>query len=254
MQNAISAVSSVNENKYPFSFSYFFSLLTLWGTERPKKPNVVLILADDLGWQDVGCYDIDEPTPMETPNIDALAKSGVQFWQGYSPAPTCAPTRCAMLSGRHPAVLQKTHVVGGNPPTPYNETAHPIMDPWYSGRLKLEEVTIAEALKANGYVSGHTGKWHMAIDHNAFPQPKDQGFDFTRNHLGASAAMRPHRLTGFATNAEGDPYRKDKSGFPKDQTTLDAIHFMDESKDNPFFSTMQPGWSIPRFILEVGNC
>ena len=218
-----------------FLSAIFFSLLTLWGTERPKKPNVVLILADDLGWQDVGCYDIDEPTPMETPNIDALAKSGVQFWQGYSPAPTCAPTRCAMLSGRHPAVLQKTHVVGGNPPTPYNETAHPIMDPWYSGRLKLEEVTIAEALKANGYVSGHTGKWHMAIDHNAFPQPKDQGFDFTRNHLGASAAMRPHRLTGFATNAEGDPYRKDKSGFPKDQTTLDAIHFMDESKDNPFF-------------------
>lgn len=218
-----------------FLSAIFFSLLTLWGTERPKKPNVVLILADDLGWQDVGCYDIDEPTPMETPNIDALAKSGVQFWQGYSPAPTCAPTRCAMLSGRHPAVLQKTHVVGGNPPTPYNETAHPIMDPWYSGRLKLEEVTIAEALKANGYVSGHTGKWHMAIDHNAFPQPKDQGFDFTRNHLGASAAMRPHRLTGFATNAEGDPYRKDKSGFPKDQTTLDAIHFMNESKDNPFF-------------------
>ena len=218
-----------------FLSAIFFSLLTLWGTERPKKPNVVLILADDLGWQDVGCYDIDEPTPMETPNIDALAKSGVQFWQGYSPAPTCAPTRCAMLSGRHPAVLQKTHVVGGNPPTPYNETAHPIMDPWYSGRLKLEEITIAEALKANGYVSGHTGKWHMAIDHNAFPQPKDQGFDFTRNHLGASAAMRPHRLTGFATNAEGDPYRKDKSGFPKDQTTLDAIHFMDESKDKPFF-------------------
>ena len=58
------------------------------------------------------------------------------------------------------------------------------MDPWYSGRLKLKEVTIAEALKKNGYVSGHVGKWHMAIDHNAFPQPKDQGFDFTRAHLG----------------------------------------------------------------------
>ena len=237
-----------------FLSAIFFSLLTLWGKERPKKPNVVLILADDLGWQDVGCYDIDEPTPMETPNIDALAKSGVQFWQGYSPAPTCAPTRCAMLSGRHPAVLQKTHVVGGNPPTPYNETAHPIMDPWYSGRLKLEEVTIAEALKANGYMYLGTlanGTWQLIIMH--FLNQRIKGSTL-HNHLGASAAMRPHRLTGFATNAEGDPYRKDKSGFPKDQTTLDAIHFMDESKDNPFFSLLCSLVGPYRFILEVGNC
>ena len=199
------------------------------------RPNVVLILADDLGWQDVGCYDIDEPTPMETPNIDALAKKGVLFRQGYSPAPTCAPTRIAIMSGRHPAVLQKTHVVGGNPPTPYNKTAHPIMDPWYSGRMKLSEITIAEALKTNGYKTGHSGKWHMAIDHNAFPQPEDQGFDFTRHDLGESRAMKPHRLTGFATNAKNDPYRLDAAGFPKDQTTLDAIRFMQQNKAEPFF-------------------
>jgi arylsulfatase A-like enzyme len=109
------------------------------------------------------------------------------------------------------------------------------MDPWYSGRLELKEVTIAEALKKNGYVSGHVGKWHMAIDHNAFPQPKDQGFDYTRAHLGESAAMRPHRLTGFATSAKDDPYQLDADGFPKDQTTLDAIEFMEQSKAQPFF-------------------
>ena len=68
---------------------------------RPDKPNIVLILVDDLGWQDVKCYDIDEPTPMETPNLDALASKGVKFWQGYSPAPTCAPSRAAILSGHH---------------------------------------------------------------------------------------------------------------------------------------------------------
>jgi arylsulfatase A-like enzyme len=222
----------------PFlSFLLIFTnlCLGLFAKDRPKKPNIVLILADDLGWQDVACYDIDEPSPMETPHIDSLAQKGVQFWQGYSPAPTCAPTRCAILSGRHPAVLQKTHVVGGNPPTPYNQTAHPIMDPWFSGRMKLEEVTIAEALGANGYVSGHTGKWHTAIDHNAFPQPQDQGFDFTRNHLGASAAMRPHRLTGFATKEKNDPYQLDHKGFPKDQTTVDAIEFMEQSKEKAFF-------------------
>ena len=84
--------------------------------QRPVKPNVVLLLADDLGWQDVNCYDIDDPCPMETPNIDALAEKGVLFWQAYAPAPTCAPTRCAIMSGNHPARAQKTHVVGGAPP------------------------------------------------------------------------------------------------------------------------------------------
>lgn len=211
------------------------AVLSFGETTRPTSPNVVLLLADDLGWQDVSCYDIDEKSPMETPNIDALAKRGVLFRQGYSPAPTCAPSRCAIMSGRHPAVAQKTHVVGGNPPTPYNKTAHSIMDPWYSGRMRFEEVTIPEALKSNGYVSGHTGKWHMAIDHNAFPQPEDQGFDFTWHDLGESRAMRPSRLLGFATKAKDDPYQLDKDGFPKDQTTNDALEFIKKNKGKPFF-------------------
>ena len=117
------------------------------------------MLVDDLGWQDVKCYDIDEPSPSETPNMDALAKNGVMFWQAYSPAPTCAPSRCAIMSGKHPAKAQKTHVVGGGPPTPYNVAKHILMDPWYSGRMKMSEVTIAEALKTNGYATGHVGKW-----------------------------------------------------------------------------------------------
>ena len=96
----------------------------------PKdKPNIIFILADDLGWQDVKCYDIDNPSPVETPNIDAMAQRGVMFWQAYSPAPTCAPSRCAIMSGMHPARAQKTHVVGGNPPRPHHKTAHPMMPP-----------------------------------------------------------------------------------------------------------------------------
>ena len=228
--------SSCNiELKINFRFFFLFAVFSILIEGECSRPNIVLLLVDDLGWQDVKCYDIDDPTPMETPNIDALAKKGVLFRQGYSPAPTCAPTRCAIMSGRHPAAAQKTHVVGGNPPTPYNKTAHPVLDPWYSGRMPLAEVTIAEALKANGYVSGHSGKWHMAIDHHAFPQPEDQGFDFTRHDLGESRAMRPNRLTGFATEDKKDPYRLDADGFPKDQTTLDALDFMEANKNKPFF-------------------
>ncbi|MDB4353940.1 sulfatase-like hydrolase/transferase, partial [Akkermansiaceae bacterium] len=202
---------------------------------RPAKPNVILILTDDLGWQDVKCYDIGEPSPMETPHLDALAKKGIKFWQAYSPAPTCAPSRCAIMSGNHPARAQKTHVVGGNPPAPYHLTAHAMMPPWYSGRMPAGEMTLAKVLRQGGYTTGHVGKWHMAINHKSFPQPKDQGFDWTRSHLGVSARMKPNRLSGFATTNEDDPYRLDENGLPFDQPNHDALTFISEQKDNPFF-------------------
>lgn len=203
--------------------------------ERPEKPNVILLLCDDLGWQDIKCYDIDAPSPMETPNIDALAKQGVLFWQAYSPAPTCAPSRAAILSGTHPARSHMTHVQGGGVVTPFNKEQHRMMPPWYSGRMPLETVTIAEALKANGYTTGHCGKWHVAVNHHAFPQPEDQGFDWTRHDLGVTARMRPHRLTGFATDAPDDPYRLDENGFCTHQNNEDALTFVHENKDKPFF-------------------
>ncbi len=201
--------------------------------ERPQKPNVVLILTDDLGWQDVKCYDIDEPSPMETPNIDAFAKKGVMFWQGYSPAPTCAPSRCAILSGNHPARAQKTHVVGGAPPSPINKHFR-MTDPWYSGRMPEDEMTLAKALNQNGYTTGHSGKWHIAIDHHAFPQPEDVGFDFTRSDRGSRSGMKD-RLTGFATAAADDPFRLDENDYPYHQTNEDALAFLQENKDKPFF-------------------
>jgi uncharacterized sulfatase len=203
--------------------------------ERPTRPNVVLLLTDDLGWQDVKCYDIDEPSPMETPNIDALAEKGVMFWQAYAPAPTCSPTRCAIMSGNHPARAQKTHVVGGAPPAPYNRKSFRMMPPWYSGRMPENEVTLARVLQRNGYVTGHSGKWHMAIDHHAFPQPEDQGFDWTRSSRGARNRMQPHRLTGFATRDAGDPYRLDENGFAYHQNSEDALTFVREHKHKPFF-------------------
>ena len=206
-----------------------------FGAERPEKPNVVLMYIDDLGWQDVTCYDIDEPSPYETPNMDALAKRGVLFWEAYSPAPTCSPSRGAVLAGKHPARLQRTHVVGGRPPKARHETRDRMIDPWHKGRLGVEETTIAEALKANGYRTGHSGKWHIAIDHFAYPQPADHGFDVTYKGRGANTGMKPHRLTGFATDKPDDPYRLDEDGFPKDSVTHNAITFMTESKSQPFF-------------------
>ena len=200
-------------------------------------PNIVLILVDDLGWQDVGCYDIDEPCPMETPHIDALAARGVLFRNGYSPAPTCAPSRCAIMSGNHPARAQKTHVVGGDPPAaPFNAR---LISPWYSGRMPENERTLAKILRQNGYATGHTGKWHMAKDHFSFPGPLDQGFDFTSHRSGFDVrgvqSGMENRIKDFATDQPKDPYRLDAEGFPTDPVTTAALDFMEANKTKPFF-------------------
>jgi len=200
-------------------------------------PNIVLMLADDLGWQDVACYDIDEPSPMETPNIDALAKRGILFSQGYSPAPSCTPSRCAIMSGNHPARAQTTHVSGGSPPSTNHKD--PLITPWFSGRMPENELTLAKILRQHGYATGHAGKWHMAKDHYAFPGPLDQGFDFTSHRNGFDArgvqTGMKNRLAGFATDQPGDPYRLDTDGFPTDPVTTAALDFMAANKEKPFF-------------------
>ena len=211
----------------------FFCTNSLWSDDRPEKPNIVLLLTDDLGWQDLKCYDIDEPSPMETPYLDNFAKKGVMFWQAYSPAPTCSPSRCAIMSGNHPARAQKTHVVGGAPPHPRSKNTR-MMDPWYSGRMPADEQTLAKTLRENGYTTGHSGKWHIAIDHKAFPQPKDVGFDYTKSTRGSRTSMAD-RMKGFATKDVKDPYRLDENGYPYDQTNEDALTFMKENKEKPFF-------------------
>jgi arylsulfatase A-like enzyme len=200
--------------------------------DRPEKPNVILLLTDDLGWQDVKCYDIDDPSPMETPNIDAFAKKGVMFWQGYSPTPVCSSSRCAIMSGNHAARAQKTSIVGGTPPAGSKHTR--VMAPWYSGRMPADEMTIAKALRQNGYTTGHSGKWHIAINHKAFPQPKDVGFDYSQSSRGARRSMED-RMAGFATSEKADPFRLDENGYPFHQTNEDALAFMNESEDKPFF-------------------
>jgi len=193
----------------------------------------LLILTDDLGWQDVKCYDIDEPSPFETPNIDKLAKEGVLFWQAYSPATTCSPSRGAILSGKHPVRLDRTAVRGGHPPMPYNQRS-PFISPWQKGALDASEVTIAESLQANGYKTGHSGKWHVGVARTDVPLPKQQGFDFSKHGFGAHRRMKD-RTTEFATTDASDKFRLDDEGFPFDDITQDGIDFMKENKEDPFF-------------------
>ncbi len=214
--------------------SYGMQLFSANDSGRPAKPNILLLLTDDLGWQDVKCYDIGKPSPMETPNLDALAKKGVMFWQAYSPAPVCAPSRAAILSGHHPVYGEMTSVAGGNPPNLGHRGSKKI-SPWYSTRMPIKTFTIAEALKAEGYTTGHSGKWHISKNHYAYPNPFDHGFDSSVHDRGVQSRMKPSRIEGFATEAKEDPYRLDKNGYPFDVPQDAAMTFIKENKDKPFF-------------------
>ena len=116
------------------------------------------VTVDDLGWADLGCYGADL---HETPNIDAFAETGQTFTDAYAAASICSPTRASLLTGKSPARLNMTI---------WREAAtnslldQKLIPPDVSANLPLKEITIAEALKAGGYVTAHLGKWHVIED------------------------------------------------------------------------------------------
>jgi len=171
---------------------------------------------------------------METPNIDALARRGVMFWQAYSPAPVCSPSRAAILSGLHPARGEMTSVAGGEPPCPATSRA-PMINPYNTARMPIERFTLAEALKREGYATGHSGKWHISKNHIDDPKPSHHGFDFSCHDRGVQVPMVPDRLTGFATRDADDPFRLDEHGLPDDAAQNAALDFLRANKDRPFF-------------------
>jgi len=124
-----------------------------------EKPNVVFIIADDLGWRDLGCTGSPH---FLTPNIDALAASGMRFTRGYAASSVCSPTRASVVTGKYPARIDLTAWLGGGGGAPAARF------------LPLEEFTIAEAFKEAGYATGMVGKWHLGP--KAY-WPKAQGFD-----------------------------------------------------------------------------
>lgn len=176
------------------------------------KPNIVLVLADDLGWKDVGYQGSDF---YETPNLDRLAKAGMVFTQAYAGAGNCAPSRAVLLSGQY-SPRHGVYAVGDTKRGPVNlMRMEPV--PNKSG-LAPAQITMAEALKAAGYATGIFGKWHLGGPDGA--SPKEQGFDTVYD-------SRPN-----------PNQRRDEPADPKGiySLTQAAVGFIEQNKDKPFFA------------------
>lgn len=185
-----------------------------------KQPNIILILADDLGWADLQCYG---STFYETPNLDRLATGGKKFTQSYAACNVCSPTRASLLTGKYPARLQITDWIKGHQ-RPYAK----LLPPEWTMHLPIEEVTIAELLKTKGYATASIGKWHLGHDEKYYPE--HQGFDVNIGgyYKGSpNQYFSPYKNPNLSDGPDGEDLT--------DRLTQEAIHFIDANKTHPFF-------------------
>lgn len=185
-----------------------------------KLPNIVFILADDMGWRDLGCQG---STFYETPNLDALAKNSVRFTQAYAACPVCSPSRAAILTGQYPARLGVTDWLPGE----ISKPAQKLKGPATLQFLPETEKTLAQAFKGAGYRTGHVGKWHLGGEGHL-----PQNFGFEVNIGGSDAGhppsyFSPYDLPGLPDGPRGE--------YLTDRLTDEAVKFIRDSKDSPFF-------------------
>jgi arylsulfatase A len=173
----------------------------------PSRPNIVFILADDLGPNDLACYGRRE---HHTPNLDRLAAKGARFTCAYVAQPICSPSRAAILTGKAPARLHLTTYLPGRPDCPSQKLLHPVIEQ----QLPLAEKSLAEYLHDAGYATACIGKWHLG---GSGFLPNDQGFDLY--HSG-NAVTKPSSTEG---------------GKGEYDLTTRSMEFMEKNRDRPFF-------------------
>lgn len=204
-------------------------LATACGTsnqEQAELPNIVLIVADDMGYNDLASYGNDF---IATPNLDRLAQQGIRFTDGYAAAPLCSPSRASLLTGLHPISVNITeHIHGNQPPGPNQKLKTPPVEQ----QLNLEFQTTAELLKAKNYRTAHIGKWHLG---GGQFKPEFQGFDL--NIAGAwnglpNSFFYPFFPLGQKPEIQDDAKEGD---YLTDILTNKAMEFIQENKDSTFF-------------------
>jgi uncharacterized sulfatase len=187
--------------------------------KKIQPPNIVFVLADDMGCAQIGCYGSNF---YQTPNIDRLASEGILFTNAYAAAAVCSPTRASILTGKYPARLHLTDFIAGN-----NRENYPLNQPEWQKFLPLEEVTFAEILKKNGYRTAHFGKWHLSPEKTppeSLPfNPDKQGFD-------------EHFITYKPSGDLAQPWQDaELDAHNVDTITSLSLDFMERNRENPFF-------------------
>lgn len=194
-----------------------FALAQEGGAAAKGRPNIVVIVADDLGYNGVGCYGCKD---IPTPNIDSLARNGVRFTNGYVTCPVCSPTRAGLVTGRYQQRFGHEFNPGSGQPQPKNFG------------LPLSEKTIADYLKAAGYRTGIVGKWHLGNKPELFPTKR--GFDEYFGFLGGA-----HPYVNLRADQPNPIYRGtqpvDEKEYLTDAFTREAVAFVDRHAKEPFF-------------------
>lgn len=210
--------------KYILNQLFIFIFGGLVSGNNPETPNIVLILADDLGYNDLSCYrnsnpsqSTEFPPTSQTPNIDKLAEQGIRFTDFYCGAAVCSPSRSALITGRNATRVGIYNWI------PENSPMH----------LRTSEITIAELLKRKSYKTGHFGKWHLTSQGTDQPLPNDQGFDYSFFAYN-NAVPSHHNPENYYRN--GKPVGK-LEGYACQLVVDEALQWLDKEKDNeaPFY-------------------
>ena len=190
------------------------------GAEQPAaRPNIVFVLADDMGWTDLGCCGSKF---YETPNIDRLAAQGMRFTDAYSACTVCSPSRACILTGQYPARLHITDWIAGHK-RPFAK----LRVPDWTLRLSPEIPNVARVLKSAGYATASIGKWHLGPE-NCWPDR--QGFDLNVGGCDKGqppSYFAPYRIPTLTDGPDGE--------FLSERLTSEALTFIERNKDKPFF-------------------
>lgn len=197
------------------------TIIVLGCSNKKEKPNFVFILVDDLGWTDLSCYG---SSFYETPSLDALASEGILFTDAYASCPVCSPTRASIMTGKYPSRLNITDWIPGDDPV-----NRKLLGPDDLHHLPLEEFTIAEALKSDGYSTFFAGKWHLG-DSSFYPGY--QGFDINigGHHRGSPPGgyYSPYKNPMLEDGPEGE--------YLTDRLTSETISFIESAGEKPFLA------------------
>jgi arylsulfatase A len=197
---------------------------------REGKPNIVLILADDLGYGSLACYGSKQ---IRTPHLDRLAASGMRLTDFHSSGPMCTPTRAALMTGRYP---QRCAWVPDDDLSPvFREQRRENPAQRWAWGISLDEQTVAETLRDAGYRTALLGKWHLGYDTRFHPM--NQGFDEFRGFTGGAVDYHTHVATHGLKELDwwdGKEIRNE-TGYSTDLLTRHAVDFIARHKDRPFF-------------------